>query len=297
MIREAVDSVLRQDMGGMEPIVVDDGSTDGTVEKLKGYESVRIVTQPNRERGAARNRGALEANGDYLCFLDADDVMEPWAFRQFSQGVEEHPTGHVFSAEIVFWEEGTRRVRRQRVPRRVWGNLAEEALQGTVLPLPGLFISREAFEAVGGFVEEPSVAGSEDRILLAKLAQNYSITRLPRHCVRVREHPGRSMGQHTARLKSSLAARNIMLDEMAGGITGLDKAKQELVIAGDLRFRAAHAYALGDMREARQLLREAREILPRFKWVKLHGRLWCQTWLGNRGACLIRKVKQGLPLK
>ena len=77
-ISDAVESILVQRMDGLEVIVVDDGSTDGTQEVLKPYtNAVRYIYQDNQGVSAARNRGIQESRGELLAFLDSDDVWIP----------------------------------------------------------------------------------------------------------------------------------------------------------------------------------------------------------------------------
>lgn len=80
-LRQCLDSVVRQTLRDIEILCVDDGSTDGSPAILREYEArdsrIRVLTQPNLNAGAARNRGLDEARGDYLSFLDADDFFEP----------------------------------------------------------------------------------------------------------------------------------------------------------------------------------------------------------------------------
>jgi glycosyltransferase involved in cell wall biosynthesis len=83
-VGEAIESVLSQGYPAelLEVVVVDDGSTDGTAEVVKGYEVshpavVRLVQQPNGGPEAAVNRGLLETRGDLVAFLDADDAWMP----------------------------------------------------------------------------------------------------------------------------------------------------------------------------------------------------------------------------
>ena len=77
-IAEAVESVLAQDYPSVEIIVVNDGSTDGTMDVLRTFgDKVRIVDQTNGGPPKARNAGLLAAKGDYIAFLDADDVWLP----------------------------------------------------------------------------------------------------------------------------------------------------------------------------------------------------------------------------
>ena len=74
-IAEAIDSALHQDYPALEIIVVDDGSTDDTVNIVSRYgDKVRLLSQKNQGSAAARNLGIRQARGKYIAFLDADDA-------------------------------------------------------------------------------------------------------------------------------------------------------------------------------------------------------------------------------
>ena len=78
-IQEAITSVLSQGIEKLEIIIIDDGSTDNFEEKIKGFNDprIRLIKQINSGASAARNNGIRHANGEYIAFLDADDIWAP----------------------------------------------------------------------------------------------------------------------------------------------------------------------------------------------------------------------------
>lgn len=90
-IGQAVDSVLAQTYTDYEVIVVDDGSTDNTRDVLKPYEDrIRYIWQENQERSAARNQGIGLAQGEYVAFLDADDLWLPQNLERHVAALDAH---------------------------------------------------------------------------------------------------------------------------------------------------------------------------------------------------------------
>lgn len=88
LIGRTIDSVLAQAYTDYEVVVVDDGSTDGTPEVLAGYgDRIRVITQENKYEGAARNTGIRHARGDYIVWLDSDDLWFPWTLATFAAAV------------------------------------------------------------------------------------------------------------------------------------------------------------------------------------------------------------------
>lgn len=88
MVVEALDAIAAQTWNSVEAIVVDDGSTDNTYDILSAWRSahpdftLRVITQPNRGAAAARNAGVAAANGEFLYFLDSDDLVSPQALSR-----------------------------------------------------------------------------------------------------------------------------------------------------------------------------------------------------------------------
>ena len=81
---QCLDSILAQEHQGREVIVVDDGSTDGTAALLERYPDVRVIHQENSGMATARNRGLEAARGEYILFVDSDDLLTEGALTSLS---------------------------------------------------------------------------------------------------------------------------------------------------------------------------------------------------------------------
>lgn len=88
-LRPAVESVLADEVDGLELIVVDDGSTDASLKTLAGLP-VRVAAQGNRGEAAARNLGVRLAEGRFVTFLDADDLLTPGGLEPRLRHLESH---------------------------------------------------------------------------------------------------------------------------------------------------------------------------------------------------------------
>jgi glycosyltransferase involved in cell wall biosynthesis len=90
LLARALESVRAQSSAPIEVIVVDDGSTDDTLEFLATQADVRVARSAGVGPGAARNAGAALAGGEYLAFLDSDDLWFPWTLAAMADAIEAH---------------------------------------------------------------------------------------------------------------------------------------------------------------------------------------------------------------
>ena len=91
-LRKAIESVMAQTIPNWELIIVDDGSTDNTREVVELFSSIdsriRYIFQSNSERSAARNNGIKKAKGNWICFLDSDDIFHTTHLEIFSEEIK-----------------------------------------------------------------------------------------------------------------------------------------------------------------------------------------------------------------
>ena len=109
-IAQALDSVMAQECQDFEVIVVDDGSTDAGAAVVENYGDprIRLVRQENAGVSAARNRGIEEARGEYVAFLDADDVWMPGFLSEIVALQKEFPQCRAQATNYVFNSNGVK---------------------------------------------------------------------------------------------------------------------------------------------------------------------------------------------
>ena len=94
-LSRCLESIIKQTYNDYEVIVVNDGSTDDLLNRIKNYElritNFKVINQENKGSNPARNRGAREAKGEYLLFCDADIIMEPKMLEVMLSTLEKNP--------------------------------------------------------------------------------------------------------------------------------------------------------------------------------------------------------------
>lgn len=179
-IAETVRSVLSQTFQDFELIIINDGSTDRTLEVISQNDESRIqfYSYSNTGQGASRNRGIDRAKGDYLAFLDADDLWTPDKLEAQLKALESNPEAGVAYSWTDFIDEGGNFLR-PGSHLNITGDVLPHLLLTNILengsnPL----IRREAIERVGNFDE--SLPPAEDWDLYLRLAAVYPFVVVPR---------------------------------------------------------------------------------------------------------------------
>lgn len=108
-LQECVDSLLAQDVPGLELIFVNDGSTDGSRGILEEYsrrhDNIIVIDQENSGQSVAKNNGIKVASGKYISFVDADDIMMEGALRALFDKAEHNSCPMVVGGVMLYWAE------------------------------------------------------------------------------------------------------------------------------------------------------------------------------------------------
>jgi glycosyltransferase involved in cell wall biosynthesis len=156
-LREAIESVRAQTHAPVEHIVVDGGSTDGTLEILAEYDDLTWVSETDRGQSHAVNKGFAMANGNVFGWLNADDAYEPSAVSEALGAFD--GVGFVY-ADVTRVNDD--RVNPRRIRSRPTWDTWTELNDGNGVFSPAVFFTREAFEAVGGLDESLHMAMDYD---------------------------------------------------------------------------------------------------------------------------------------
>ena len=188
---EAIESITRQSFPDFELIVVDDGSTDGSLRIILDHASRdgRIIAQSKEWTGTSgtRNRALELATGRFVAFLDADDVAEPRRLERQHDSLEHRPDCVGLGGQILFMDREGCPLYRSDFP------LDHEAIDrahmtgaGCVLSQGTSALSRDAVLKVGGYRTQYHVA--EDLDLLLRLAEIGTLANLNETLIRCRLH-------------------------------------------------------------------------------------------------------------
>lgn len=177
----AVDSVLAQDYPDFELIVVDDGSDDETRALLEAYGSrLTWIAQSNLGVSAARNRGAAQAAGDLLAFLDSDDYWYPQKLGVQSAFLDARPEACICQTQEI-WIRNGRRVNPGRRHQKTHGDIFIPSLSLCLVSPSAVMLKNSLFEEMGGFDE--ALPACEDYDLWLRVSARYPVHLIDRPLV------------------------------------------------------------------------------------------------------------------
>lgn len=189
-LSKAISSALAQHYPNVEVIIVDDGSTDESIEIIESFgERVKLIRQRNQGVGIARNTGANVAKGKMLAFLDADDYWHPDKLKkQIEKMQSDREIGLVHCG---FWHVDAND---EPIDERLDGEegwVADKLMKlEPVLSSTTLIVRKDAFEAVGGYDVNKDLHPAEDWEFVYRVARKYKLGFVAEPLMYYRQHGG-----------------------------------------------------------------------------------------------------------
>jgi len=242
-IGEAIRSVLAQTYPSVEIIVADDGSTDNTQQVVADFgDSVTYVPLPHRGQPAAtRNGGLRVARGDFVAFLDSDDLFFPDKLVTQVAAFGAHPEAGLVYSNVYFFREDPSQPTVHALDGlpSPSGDAFADLLRGNVLAPQAVMLRRACLETVGVFDENPDFFAVEDYDLFLRVAAMFPAIYVPGDVAAVRRH-SESISRDAANLRSRFI---LVLQKMEAMYPDLVRQHRDALNEGYARNHGAVALA------------------------------------------------------
>jgi len=254
-IEETIRSVLLQGYPDLEYIIIDGGSTDGSVDIIRKYERwlAYWVSKPDRGQTQAINKGWMKATGDILAYINSDDYYLEGTIATVVEGFRDHArTGMVYGTATIIDEAGKEVGVWVARPFDLRIMLAEE----NIVPQPAAFFSRHALESVGYLDERWHMI--MDYELCVRVGMRFPVVCMPRTLAKFRIHSGsktQTRSESTTRelihFGATFFAKHISLQEIrALKRATLSRIHYERSLTYIMKGRQQACKALGPLRES-----------------------------------------------
>jgi glycosyltransferase involved in cell wall biosynthesis len=255
-IERALDSIDEQTIKDYEVLVIDNGSTDDTVDIVERRQSPRIqlLHQPEPGVSHARNKGLANARGPLIAFLDADDTWAPNCLERLLEGFESRP-----DAVLAYcgWQNiGCSEQRDKPFVPPDYENEEKLSLllQRCRWPIHATLTRRESIEDAGRF--NTALSHAEDFLLWLTIAHDKPIVRVPEVLAYYHFHDaGQASSQSTRAAIQHLEAQSLFLKSHPLVVKALGKNKVAELTYGELLHRGYVLYWKRDLRAARTIFR------------------------------------------
>ncbi len=292
-VQEAIDSVLRQTFRGLELLVIDDGSTDGSPDAIAGHLSacdpgvpVRLVARENRGQSSTLNQALEMATGEYLATLDSDDSWEPEKLEKQVAMLDAAPdnVAACFSDCWITDGEGRRFDRLGRPVNFHSGRIYDDLVRLRYFPLAqsALFRRRAVLE-VGGYDERLRIVPDWD--LWLRLAKDHTFLYSPKPLASYRIHGTNLSYDQVAQFFDEA---RLIYDELFTRDPSLRPLQRSI----RARIEARHAGQLYNLLRLPEARSSARHALAMSPYDRLAWTVFLRSFLGSRLVGRLRGIRQ-----
>jgi glycosyltransferase involved in cell wall biosynthesis len=211
MIETAILSVVDQNYPQVEHIIIDGGSTDGTLEVLKKYSHLKVISEPDLGMYDALNKGLNLAAGKIIGFLNTDDFYAPGVFAKIALRFSESPVDAVAGLAGVV-QHPTDKAHPIEIYRPVQG---EDRIRDTVLEPPifnAYFFTKAVFQKIGGFDTRYKIAADRDFMLRFTLG-DFSTAVIDSPVYYYVQHPGSITFDYTEAKFGNMVDEELLLSK------------------------------------------------------------------------------------
>lgn len=265
-VAKAIQSVLSQSFTDYELIVVDDGSVDGSAEiashSMEGHANCRLLRQENAGVSMARNNGAADTQGEYLCFLDADDWWEPTFLEEMAQLIVDYPDAGIYGTNYTIVNETKHKTRVANIGveagfEKGYIDYCQAYAKTMYMPLTSISVAipRQVFVQMNGF--PAGIRLGEDFLLWIHIALQYKVAFLNKSLA----YYNQDVNQNNRGVGKLHAPKNHMLWNL-GDLEPIEKTNQDYKqLVDNLRTYSLMPYYLSkEYREA------AKQELAKVDW-------------------------------
>ena len=169
-IAETIESVLSQDYPDLEYVIIDGGSTDGTVEIIEKYRSqlAVFVSEPDKGIYDAMNKGIRKTTGDVIGMINSGDRYYPGAFKTVAEAFGSTPGRRIFWGDVQYEHLG-----------RVKGFREKNRYIGAFAPHPSMFVPRAVYDEIGLYDDSFRLLGDYDFMYRAVNVKNVEVLYVP----------------------------------------------------------------------------------------------------------------------
>ncbi len=253
-IRPCIDSVLRQTIPAYEIIVIDDGSTDNsreTIQDLIDNKQILYFYQHNQGISMARNAGIAVASGNYLAFLDSDDLWLPTKLEKQINHLQNNKTiEFVHNDATLIGPNGDLIENTAHFRYFANGNCFDDVLQYCGINMSSVLVSKTLIELIGHF--DRRLQGSEDYEFFMRCSLKHNIGFVDEKLTLYRRHPGGASADRIEILLQAIKALDVFCDN-----TNADRTLRKIVNRqkGKLYFLISrrYFYEMSNKPESRKL--------------------------------------------